>query len=408
MDKQINVVWLCNYSLQYLKDKFDFEIDSTFFHPATWMLYLNNEIQKRKNIHLHLITLSSVVDKDYVFNQNNVTYYIVKNSVRRFAERMPFINLQPLYHICESVIIDKYIKRKVLKIINSVKPDVVNLHGTEGEFGTVLNEINLPSIIWIQGMITQVVKADHHIKYKGRLKNEIELFSKQKNFITIRGSMEDIISRYNSSPHYYHLFHPNSGDTFKLKDLEVEKDSDLVYVGQIVKRKGIEDFIEAINNIKRVMPGIKAKIIGYGGGNYQKYIEQKIDEYKLGDNINMLGFVASYEDVLLEVKKSKIFVLPTYVDSGPRSVAESMTLGVPVISYNIDGLPAMIENHVSGILVEKGNIDELGEAILELLRNEQLRKNISENAYKFARENFYAPKVIDKLIEIYYELSNLN
>lgn len=404
----MKVVWLCNYSLQYLKDKLNIDIDGSFFHPTTWMRYLDLEMQKRTEIDLHIITLSAAVDKDYTISENNVTYHIVKNDIRRLAERMPLLIFQKLNHKYESFIIKTFIKPKILGLINNIKPDVVNLHGTEGEYGDILNDVRFPSVIWIQGLISNVVKIDNNIKYKSRFNNEVSLLSNQKNFISIPGSMESIIKSYNTSPNFFNIFHPNSDEIFGMKELQIEKDSDLVYVGQIVKRKGTDDFVEAVMKLKQEIPGIRAKIIGYGGGEYQEYIENKIIRYQLTDNIKMIGFLPEYKDVLLEVKKSKLFVLPTYVDSGPRSVAESMSMGIPVVSYNIDGLPAMINNGLSGTLVEPGNINALSKAILELLNNDELRKNMSEQAYKFALDNFYAPTVIDKLIEAYKKISTLN
>ncbi|QQS35541.1 MAG: glycosyltransferase family 4 protein [Ignavibacteriales bacterium] len=402
----MKVVWLCYYSLHYLKEDIDTQIESSFFHPATWMHYLDSEIQSRQGIDLHLITISPAVDKDYVIRKNNVTYYIIKNSIKRFAQHLPLHIFQSAYHFFEPYVINTFLKHKVMKIIDEIKPDVVNLHGTEGEFGTILNDIKFPSVIWVQGLMTQVVKIDKNLKYKFRLKSEEELLKQQKNFITIAGSMENLISDYNPGANYFNLFHPNSEQVFEIKKLNPEKNADIVFVGQIVKRKGVSDFVEVVKILKKDFPSIKAKIIGYGGGIYKQVILEKIKSCGLSENINFVGFLPDYEDVLMEVKKSRLFVLPTMVDTGPRSVAESMTIGVPVVSYNIGGLPSMINDKVSGRLVEPGNVVMLSEVISELLSNPEKLNQYAGEAYKFAEKSFRASKVVDELLRIYSTISS--
>jgi glycosyltransferase involved in cell wall biosynthesis len=127
----------------------------------------------------------------------------------------------------------------------------------------------------------------------------------------------------------------------------------------------------------------------------------------LQENIKLIGFVESHDEILMEVKKSRVFVLPTYADTGPRSVAEAMAIGTPVVSYNVDGMPFMVENNICGILAEKGNVKELAESIYSILSDDLLAARLSINAYDFAKEYFSLKKNTNELINIYKTIIDL-
>ncbi|MBA4317782.1 MAG: hypothetical protein C0412_05225 [Flavobacterium sp.] len=385
----MKLVWLCNYSLYYLKDRIDLNLDAKRFHPATWLLYLQEEIRQRQNIDLHIISISSAIERDLTIKDGNVNYYFFSTRKYRIPGRVePYL---PKY----------FLYSKIVKLINDIEPDIVTAHGTEGHYGIILNRLRYPSIVWMQGLIHHVVKHDNTFLMRRKLQNEKKVFRNQKSYITIPSNMEEIILENQADAKFFHLYYPISNYAFSLKSENFKKENDIVFVGQIVKRKGIEDLIEAVKKIKEKFIDIKVKIIGFSYNNYIEEIKNRIIHYNLENNIRIIGSLPNHDDVLREVKKSKIFILPTYVDTGPRSVAESMAIGTPVISYNIDGLPVMIQNGVSGILVEKGNTNQLAEASINLLSDEKKRVSISEEAYKYAQDNFFAPKIVDKLIDVY-------
>jgi glycosyltransferase involved in cell wall biosynthesis len=188
--------------------------------------------------------------------------------------------------------------------------------------------------------------------------------------------------------------------------MEREKpDVDVVFAGSVIQRKGIEDFIEAVRIVAKILPGIRAKVIG-GNRNklYMDFLIARIRSYGLADNIAFLGFLPEHRDVLREMSKAKVMMLPSHVDTGPRAVAECMALGIPVIAYNVDGLPWMIEDGFRGMLVEKGNTEALGERLLILLKDSERRRVLAESAKDFAREHFYAPTIFKRLLEIYEDI----
>ena len=103
----------------------------------------------------------------------------------------------------------------------------------------------------------------------------------------------------------------------------------------------------------------------------------------------------------LEVVKARISVLPTYNDTIPGTIVESMLLGVPVISYNTGGIPDLNIDGEHVILVEQGNIGKLANEIIELLSNNNKQQELAERAMKYALNEFDNANSVNLLIKAY-------
>ncbi len=397
----MKIIWLCNYSPHRLQEKLGLKANSSS-HPATWLYYLSMELRNRKGVELNIITVITTVEKDYFFRDESINYYILQKR----PKYLPKILFKIVSKITPGIW-DVLLKRRTKKIVKKIDPDIINLHGTETPFGALINKLNYPSLVSMQGLLHRIIKVDNNHLLNKMLKNEDKIFKHQRNFVSVRGNMEEIILDHNTEAKFYHLSYPISELAFQLHDKQVEQIDDIVFVGALVKRKGIEDLIEALQFVKKEIKDIKVKVIGYTSTiSYIEILREKIEKYNLSENVKLLGFIDDHNDVMREIKSSKILVLPTHVDVRPNVVAESMAIGVPVISNNLDGLPEMIENEVNGILVEKGDIRELAKQIIRLLKNPGLRNELSAEAYKFAKENFDTVKAVNNLIPIYQEIIN--
>ena len=102
----------------------------------------------------------------------------------------------------------------------------------------------------------------------------------------------------------------------------------------------------------------------------------------------------THEVLFNEISKSKLFVMSSISEGFPMAPAEAMALGIPVIATNVGGIPELIEDGNSGILIPPKNAILLAKAIEEILTNEELRKYIAENGKKelirISVEKFYA------------------
>jgi len=118
---------------------------------------------------------------------------------------------------------------------------------------------------------------------------------------------------------------------FKLQNLE--KKYDLVFSGRLVKNKGIFLLLEAIKSPK--LKTLNPKLIIIGSGPLEGKIKKYIKKHKLESNVKFAGWLSTTEDVAKVYNQSKIMVMPSFNEGGPRVNLEAMACGVPVITSRV-------------------------------------------------------------------------
>jgi glycosyltransferase involved in cell wall biosynthesis len=98
---------------------------------------------------------------------------------------------------------------------------------------------------------------------------------------------------------------------------------------------------------------------------------------------------------------SDIFVFPTRSEMMPRAVIEAMVAGKPVIASAVDGILDLIQNKKTGILVQPGNVDELAEAICELIEHPSLANELGLAGQKYVLD-FCSPERVGRLFRDFY------
>ncbi|MDP3900201.1 MAG: glycosyltransferase [bacterium] len=169
----------------------------------------------------------------------------------------------------------------------------------------------------------------------------------------------------------------------------------LVTVARLVPWKGMEALIEVMPELLKTEKNLKLNIIG-DGPLFEK-LKLKIDNLEMADSIRLLGKL-SHDETLGYLKAADIFVLNTGYEGLPHTVIEAMQAGVPVVATKVGGNPEVIENNKTGLLVEYNNRKELARAIITLLSDEVLRKNMSANAQENL-DRFSKDKMIQSLIK---------
>ena len=101
------------------------------------------------------------------------------------------------------------------------------------------------------------------------------------------------------------------------------------------------------------------------------------------------------------VKSSQVFVLPSRAESVPQSILEAFFLKIPVIASNVGGIPEIVTNNKTGLLIEPNNPVELLEKINYLLNNIEFCNTLANNAYDFVMKNFSWEALLPKYIELY-------
>jgi len=129
-----------------------------------------------------------------------------------------------------------------------------------------------------------------------------------------------------------------------------------------------------------------------GEGQERENLTSQIKESGLLDKVLLTGETRSPE---VYYRSSKIFVLSSRVEGFPNALLEAMVYGLAVLSFDCKSGPSeIITNGVNGLLIPANDIDALAAAMEELIKNEELRKNLSKEAVRVS--NKYDIEVISE------------
>lgn len=170
-------------------------------------------------------------------------------------------------------------------------------------------------------------------------------------------------------------------DKFKID----KKDFVITFVGRIVKDKGINELIEAFVNLSKKHNNLKLLLVG----DYEEHLNPIKKENKiLIDSLDSIITVGFQNDIRDFLSITDLFVLPSYREGLPNSLIEAGSFGIPLLATNINGCNEIIDDCITGILVEKKSAKKLEEAIDKLLEDKELYNSIKL-------------KVRDRIIEKY-------
>ncbi len=154
-------------------------------------------------------------------------------------------------------------------------------------------------------------------------------------------------------------------DTDIFKPLNLPKEYDLIFVGRLEKNKGLDLFLEAVK-----ITGLKGIIVGTGP--LMNDCKLKIENCKL--KITMHGWAKDSKEVAELLNKSKILVMPSYNEGGPRVVPEALACGVPVLATSVGIVPDIIKSGRGGEIIT-WDADDIAEKAQKILSNYEAYRN---------------------------------
>lgn len=197
---------------------------------------------------------------------------------------------------------------------------------------------------------------------------------------------------------------PNFLDKLVQKTVERPLMGDqLIFIGRFVKEKGIEQLIECMSIVKKEIPDSQLIIIGKGTPKETAHLQDLIDAIHGRDFIYVYEGINDSQKIEL-LTGSKICIIPSiWKENFPLVVLEAFASGVPVVSFNIGGLPEVIQDE--RVQAEWKNVQELAEKIIRLLRDENLRKAIiHKNDLRL--QDFDKEKIIHQWSDLFSALKN--
>ncbi|WP_180247653.1 glycosyltransferase family 4 protein [Bacillus sp. AFS031507] len=179
------------------------------------------------------------------------------------------------------------------------------------------------------------------------------------------------------------------------KSKKSQRNTVITCVSRLRPRKGHGYLFKALALIKDKLKNVEVRIVG--DGEMRNTLEMQVSEL----NLKNVSFLGSREDIPKLLSESDIFVLPTTSDTLPISLIEAMFANQAILTTNCGGIPEIIKDNYSGLIVEPANPKQLAEKLSLLLRKESLRRELAGNAQSFAQQHLTFSNMTQRIEKIY-------
>jgi colanic acid/amylovoran biosynthesis glycosyltransferase len=151
----------------------------------------------------------------------------------------------------------------------------------------------------------------------------------------------------------------------------------VVCAGRLVPLKGQLVLLEALAALTGRRSRLRLVLIG--DGPMREALESATHELGLEDRVEILGALA-HPEVIEQMRSADILCLPSFAEGVPIVLMEAMALGLPVIATQVMGIPELVEDGVSGLLVAPGSPEELAAALRRLIDDERVGEALGRGA----------------------------
>jgi glycosyltransferase involved in cell wall biosynthesis len=249
------------------------------------------------------------------------------------------------------------------------------------------------------------------MKYQSKLEKEMAMNATL--IVTIsKYSSEKIQQHYDIDRNKITIV-PNGVDTEKFKPTRnfeslkqqfgLTKGLNILFVGNLIPRKGLMFLIEAAKKI--ILNQTDAKFIIVGEGPQKSELQKNIRDFNLTKSFLFMGNLIERQ-LLALYDCADLFVLPSIQEGQGIVLLEAQSFGKPVVAFNIGGVNETVQNNKTGFLVDQDKPGALAEGINRLLIDSELRAKMGSNAREFVTENFTWNICAKKMLNVYSELLN--
>jgi glycosyltransferase involved in cell wall biosynthesis len=173
----------------------------------------------------------------------------------------------------------------------------------------------------------------------------------------------------------------------------------VVFVGRLIESKGVQVLLEAFELLAEERPGARLSVVG--DGPMRRRLQRCAAALPCRDRISFHG---SCSDVQRFLKAASVFVLPSFVEGLPNALIEAMACGLPVVATRVGGIPDVVDDGRTGILVAPGDRSGVADALKALCGSAHMRAQMGSAARETIVQRYCIEAVARRYIDLYDEL----
>ena len=381
-----------------------------------WVQETINLFKNKNDVELHVVAPNFASNTD-VDTQKDGIYFHFFNYAPKFLCScvFPFVRLfikhdEP-HKVAErtvNLLTDFALpKKKIPAIINTINPDLIHLYGSENPDYSVgilpYLDSKIPVLLSVQGYAYLLkMSTSYFLNQNARYRIRYEkMINTKVKYVTNYG-LDYGFEPFENGQKKYVLSAITKIPPFDCH--QMDKKYDVVFYARINKDKGIEDLIQAISYLKKQGRHLKTIVVGRAVEEYKERLDRLITKEDVADLIEFTGFLDNHDDVYKIAASSKVLAFPSHNDVSPNTIRESMFMHLPIVAYRVGGVPYFNIRKECLDLVEDGNVEAFANELVKIIDNEEYRKQLTDNAYEEAVNNYNPESIYNQAINIYNDI----
>jgi glycosyltransferase involved in cell wall biosynthesis len=216
------------------------------------------------------------------------------------------------------------------------------------------------------------------------------------------------VSRYNRKAAYYHVGEILRPVFYECRwSLKEANRHTLIYTNAGHPNRGTENLLGAMSLLQEEFPDIRLRLAGTVStrGGYGRFIRRRINQLGLGERVEFLGYLDAGA-MACALLRSHVFVITSYIENSPNSLAEAMLVGMPCVASCVGGIPDMVQQGTTGLLYPVDDVPMLADRIRKVFADDKMAVSLGGNARAAALERHDPDRVIKQLVLAYEQTMN--
>lgn len=294
-------------------------------------------------------------------------------------------------------------KRRIHSLLKQLKADIVHFQGVT----FLAADCEQPHVLTIHGIAEKDATWDSRcrvLRWPRRLILKLtEDYGRRRvpYVVLISEYVRQFLQKQNRIRKTWFIENPVADSYFELE--WAPEPGRILCCSRIRPLKNILGMIRAFALVVQQFPHAQLRGAGFAEADYFEACKKQVRAAGVQDNVHFLGNL-SIKDVQHELSKANCLVAPSFQENAPLTIAEAMAAGVPVVAAKVGGIPGMVGDGKTGVLVDPYDVKSIADGISKVLSDQTLARSMGLRGRQAAKRRFRASVVCEKTLRAYHEV----
>jgi glycosyltransferase involved in cell wall biosynthesis len=196
---------------------------------------------------------------------------------------------------------------------------------------------------------------------------------------------------------------PNPVDTLLFSPGDERRGDEILFVGRLERNKGVGDICQALPNLLQRHSKVDFRFVGSDSVDEKgrSWRERILNNLHPKDRKRVHFEHVPRARLVERYRQAGVCVLPSLWENFPYTVLEAMSCATPVVATRTGGIPELVDNGVTGVLVPSANPSQLAETLLNVFEDRELRNRLGQNARRQVVDRCSTKSIVPKMLEVY-------